>query len=386
MTLVKKSNVFPLWGLALLQTSALAWVGAPPAGATIVLAGATPEATARHKALAHEEGKQLKAVVGLRIQKDTWPAKLAVGATGVYLGPAKDGRTGLVLTSAHQWFYEAVPGKAGQLDIVVITFGPKNTAALAAGSSIAFARRVVIHPDHRKAAAASASYSASSKPGAAELARTDLALVEFELNPMLLRSLEEQGVQPALIYNGTGYKKPLLEGQIAGFGALGTHQSPVLENQAEKKIHAGNTRVSHCVLQGKAGFHHWSPHAAAGLALLEQGGPDASLNSDQYSLALAAQTYLDPVNQLVIQVQSHKKQALFAEGDSGSPLFLNTSKGLTVAGIASYSCSHFLYCPATGKGVPFIRQMWEPLKENLPWIEAVRDGDRAGSLVMEVKN
>jgi hypothetical protein len=361
--------------------AAFAVFAALPAAATIHLAGKTLEETARIQALAHQAGRQRKETVGITYQMAHWPGGQTSRATGVYLGLAEDGRTGLVLTAAHSWIQGASAPGAAQPVIVVLHFGPSNRVLDLEDGLSFLAKRVVLHPDHRAVGACAAS-SSSEPPN--DLRKADLAMVEFDLPPAHAEALKHFGVRPARLYQGTGYRKPLLEGLIAGFGLLSTQDLTAWDNQKQRLIHAGHTRVSHRSIDDRTGFYHWSPLSAQGVALQAKGVQDPDVNADLFALMPKAQTFRDGVTQEDIHVQSHARQALFAQGDSGGPLYFNTSAGLALAGICSYSCNQVLISQETGEGAMFIRQMWEPLMGLGPWLEAIRRGDHATSVVLAV--
>jgi hypothetical protein len=212
---------------------------------------------------------------------------------------------------------------------------------------------------------------------------TDLAVLEFKVSPSLAQDLERRGIQPAQLYGGTGYRKPLLEALILGFGVTGTNGSAELGNEVDRRVHAGNLRVTYSPFHGRTGFHHWSPLAPEGLKLAN--AIASGKNLDQFALVSAPRTYYDGIGRQAIPVQSHPNQALMADGDSGGPLFFNTSQGLRVAGIASYSSRVALLRTQEGPAEVFIHRLWEPVLDHAAWIEAVRNGDRSGSLVMDVR-
>ena len=247
------------------------------------------------------------------------------------------------------------------------------------------AKRVDLHPDYKKGSIDFKYYShAGALPTNAEVQRTDLAILEFPMDSVTAKNLESLGVHPATIYDGTGFKKPLIAAQIVGFGSFGTSQSGQLTNQNEYKVYSGYTRVTYGAYLGRVGFYHWSPFTADGLKLFDSDSLDASMNPDQFSLHPMAMEYFDPDSKTRVHVQSHPSQALFSGGDSGSPLFFQAANGLRVAGIASTSGASELINPSDRSEKMFIRQMWEPLKEQLPWIEDIQRGDRGSSLVWEV--
>ena len=355
-----------------------------PGQATIILGGATPEEDARLKARAHQLALEHKNVVGLVFSKDNWAQAQVAQATGVYLGPSADGRTGLVLTSAHPWLEEADPDQAGKVAYLLVNFGPDNLMWPTAGKVQAVGLRVVF--PFGKYASAQASADATGMTFSRQMPDlTDLAIVEFLLTPRRAQALAALGVAPARLYDGEGYRAPLLEGLISGYGLFGTSHGARLGNAAEKQPHAGYTRVSYGLGRTGFGFLHWSPYAPEGEALIPEARKgEGNLNEDQFLTVAEPEVWHDERSGAKVQVRSHPRQTLIAAGDSGGPLFFNTRKGLALAGIASHSGDVPLVAEGGAATRLFIRQMWVPVKAHRAWIEAVRAGSTGGCEVMEV--
>ncbi len=336
---------------------ALGWVqmltlglgGLAPAHAIIIQAGADPEATAALQARAHKMGARHTCVVGI-LCTDTHEAQTT--ATGVYLGLSDDGKKGLVLTAGHTGDKLPKPLKE-----IVISFGPAMRSEEAINI---FANRKVVHPADPHA------------PGASK----DLAILEFDA-AIGGEALEKMGVKPAVLYQGTGYRKPLLEGEIAGFGLFGTHASPVSHRLFT--IHGGKTRVTFEEWMGRTGFLHMSRVSDQ----LVKSGAAKGGHPNRLQFAMTHEEsevrHLDGARPL--RFRSHPDQALITEGDSGGPLFFNTKEGLKVAGIASRVGIEPLAW--SGGEDLFIHQFWEPVMDAVKWIAAVKAGATDTSRIIE---
>jgi hypothetical protein len=337
----------------------------------VVQGGKTPEESVRALAQNHDEALAEKSVVLLLINDED---RGNIG-TGVFIGIDGSGQTGYILTAAH-----VLTIRGGRVDDgipmrpsdIQITFGPSQSRA--GGNRIAFmASRAVVHPDF-------GAYLDASMPGrhgkrlARWMVRNDLALLEFPLGSNGADHLERRGIRAARLYDGAGYEKPLREARIAGFGQSGTHQGVGYRNQP--RIQAGMTLVSHGTWRGHTGFTHWSPVSSTLSRWLS--GKDRSQSLDlsgfQFEMMEPA-TYVNSLDQSLIRVASHPKQALGAIGDSGGPLFLETRRGPEVAGIYSICGYEYLTSYFTGaKARWFHCHQWAPVKENLAWIRGVMTG------------
>ena len=343
-----------------------------PGHAVVIKAGSSPEEDARLEAESHEAGKKQKSVVGILTGFVGEPAN---GFSGVYLGLAKDGRTGLVLTCGHG--FPDVKGRATpqEGEQWVITFGPRRTQRHSDGAIRVLGTRVTLHP-------------AYAKPGVdwkvCEGIRcgilrgysvNDLAILEFNAE-RVKEGLERAGVEPALVFeDSSGFSGSLMEGQFFGFGTFGTQTSPGLENP-EGRIHSGHTYVSYQSHRGRTAFISWNPQASGD-------APPSLLSGDQrnglsFSLVDTETEFLNPGDAKGTKVRSHPDQALHSPGDSGGPLFFKTDDGLRLAGIITSSTMEELVEPKTKTQARFHCQFFEPVMPNLKWIRAIQEGDGIG--------
>ena len=129
---------------------------------------------------------------------------------------------------------------------------------------------------------------------------------------------------------------------------------------------------------------HWTvmDEAAKGL----WASSDPLDNVYQFRGIPEARSYLSFLDSQVITVQSHERQALGADGDSGAPLFVLSKDGQPE--LAGVFCTHFRdaqFSFAT-RDIEYLNmQMFEPLKDHLAWIREVLAGRRGSSPVLEVK-
>jgi hypothetical protein len=295
-------------------------------------------------------------------------------ATGVYLGESSDGARGLVLTAAHP-FLDDPDGGTNRPQRLRLFFHQGSSPAKAGTFIQVAARRAVIHPDCR--------YHRYDKPYAGTTLTTeksmidrDLAIVEFDA-PSSRDRLAKARVQPVDLYDGTGYRRPLLEAEIVGFGLFGFSSSPALADRF--KPYAGRTRVTYGEWRGSRGFLHWSPPRVGAPRM----DPDPRVNTLQFALVEEPTHALNPFDKSPIAIHSHPEQALFAHGDSGGPLLFQSQGKLRVAGISSGFYGEFLFLGSALR--PFHLQIWEPVKDSLEWIRAVVDGTPdASSRVVEL--
>jgi hypothetical protein len=367
------------WALAL----AACLLGLPTA-AVVIRGGATPEADARLKAQAHALALEHPNVVWMQFHAGTGNSQEFGDCTGVYLGLAQDGHTGLILTSAHQWL-QSPP----ELQSILVHFCPGRQSGDYEGRVRAAGLRVVFpFPAALGAAAAASSAASAPAPRAGwDFTRDpDLALVLLDLGPAKAEQLEALGVRPARLYDGDGYRsRPLLDALIVGYGRFATRTSLHLENQRDPAGYAGYTKVTYGTLPGRATFFHLAPFTKAGEALLGPARKDPTLNTYQWRQVDAEETWVDAESLAKVAVRSHPRQALTTNGDSGGPMFLKTSQGLALAGIASAEKGHFLLSPQADRVEQFICQQWEPVKPHLAWIEAVRQGRLGDSRVLDAE-
>jgi len=189
--------------------------------------------------------------------------------------------------------------------------------------------------------------------------------------------LAKAGIQPAELYDGTGYLTPLIEAEIVGFGLFGFSASPALADRFQP--YAGRTRVSYGDWRGSKGFLHWSPPRKAG----HGPHPDPLSNNVQFTLVQEPIKATNPFDQSPIPIWSHPQQALITSGDSGGPLLFRSQGKTKVAGISSSIYGEFLYLGL--ELVPFHLQIWEPVKDSLEWIHGVMAGNaKASSRVVEL--
>jgi len=348
----------------------------PPAQAVVIRGGATAEEDRALEARSHQAGVRLTSMVGITVPCAESP--LPALGTGVYLGTSADGRRGLVLTAAH--LFADLGEGAGLAVGTVVHVGPALDPFAAGVSTQLQVTRVRVHPRF-KFHQDFTSRDAEGRPRPTVMNTCDLALLEFDAaayGAILLKA----GVTAAALYDGTGFTKPLLEAEVAGFGAFGTRTSPTVHNAF--KVHAGNTRVSHGTWRGRTGFLHLSPLSASGLAALSSADPRA--NVYQFEWVGTPLRAFSPADRSPLRVQSHPNQALPASGDSGGPLFFNTKTGLKVAGIYSqYLAEPLLMDGLVDACKPFVLQVWEPVMEHLPWIQEVRGGAAAPAAPVEKK-
>lgn len=185
----------------------------------------------------------------------------------------------------------------------------------------------------------------------------------------------------AVLYEGKGYRdRPLLEARIAGIGGFATSASAQVVNMSYR-IHSGHTRVTFATLDDRPAFFHWSPLDPLEAATIDFTDPKANLQP--FTLQPDPMEYVSRMAGGKVLVQSHPKQALFVDGDSGSPLYFQNNGILKVAGIAS----GFLWDTLTdGSGTkrPFALQFWEPVVTKLDWIRAARKGEPGASRVLNL--
>ena len=368
-------------GLGLLQGLLLTFGSMMPVQATIIQAGKDAKEDAHLEAMSHEAGKKHRNVVGIEMGT-LGQSSYGIG-TGVYIGLSADGKKGLILTAAHLIQGDPKQAASSHLPAVSLYFRPEIDLSETQGarSTGIPVQRAVLHPSYTYFDDFS-NKDAKGEPVAHRMASHDLAILEFDALEQK-RLLAWMEVTPAELYEGAGYTKPLLEGEIVGFGRFGTSNGPTLTIGG--RIHAGKTRVTFDDWRGRTGFLHWSPLSEKGREANASSKSDA--NVYQFDRNNEETQVFSPLTKKGYRVLSHKNQALCASGDIGCPLFLNTSTGLKVAGLYSQLIvGESLLGLQNGKLRLFILQIFEPVKQSLPWIQAVREGGDGGGQVIKFKS
>jgi hypothetical protein len=289
----------------------------------------------------------------------------------VFIGYSADGERGQVLTSAH--LFEPAPGGPPEtLEAVTLNFGPR----MAPQALRIPLTRVVIHPGYKHFQDRSSVDQAGFSLPVPMLAH-DLAILEFKAAPFQA-GLGRRGVRPAALDQGTGFRTPLLQAAIAGFGRFGTSANPKLA--AQQTLYGGNTRVSYGAWRGTQAFMHWSQLSEAGLAARRAADPDG--NRWQCELADTRKVCFNPGDRGPVPVLSDKAQAFGCDGDQGGPLFFNTAKGPVLAGIQSIDLVEALALPGGGHAA-FLQQRWEPVLDHLEWIKEVQAGTLGRSGILQ---
>ena len=352
----------------------------------------TPASAKALLAQAHERGRQCKSVVGLCIAfvpVDSNEEFETVG-TGVFIGTTEDGRSGLILTCAHLWFPEGLGRKS--VSEIRVNFGAENRFRPVAGMLQVLGTRVIFPPNHRSGYDPNPEACPTLIPAIFDKVilrkHTDMALVEFPMEPALAEALAGHGFQAARFYDDPRLRKPLvdgeplLEGWFAGFGRPGFRDQPMLLPRAIPKVHAGDTLVGYDETGSVPCFSQvspWTPSSGPKRPIEEY---DPEENDSQFEPAPRAQTWWDLYNRAWVEVQTHPEQACMASGDSGGPLYLQDGQGDLLAGIAS----HVEWPVLTEKGgkgrKKFLMQRWVAIHPYLPWIAAVRQGDLGSLWVM----
>jgi hypothetical protein len=345
-----------------------------PAEAVVFRAGEAKDAATEREAKAHQLGKAHPAVAALQII----PADFgqACAGTGTYLGTDEDGQRGYLLTAAHLFLDGPKPTPREQLLAVDITFDP---APAEAKEPLRIPATRVIVCDRYLPRTDLSQKDALGRGIPMRMKANDLALVEFSAKDHGA-ALAKLRVKPMALYQGTGYARPLLEAQLAGFGSFGTDRCAKLDRA--KRIHGGFTRVTYGSRRGQADFHVWLPYSEEGLK--RAGDPDQDANIYQTAPVPAQRTYLDLLAGTEVAVRSHPDQAVFAAGDSGGPLLFLNKGELKVAGVASQSLGEHLLDPRTEQWIPFLHQTYAPVMDHAGWVQAVMKGEPGKSQVLEV--
>ena len=334
---------------------------APGAAEAVVVMARKGEKRAELLEKAHQFGLAHPWVVGLRFSaKD----EMLQTATGAFLGVGPDGRTGHVLTAAHVIIRDLHKQELRLPARFEIVFGPALNRFNPSNGVKFQADRIHVHPGFQIFQDASLPPRRGKKV-AQTLARNDLAVIRFDLGPGGAALLAARGIEPARLYDGAGFRTPLREAAIVGYGLSGTTKDLHLE--ASGRIHGGRTKVTYGTWRGLTGFLHWSPVSAEATA--------ASRKSNFCQCdPTPRRNYVDPVTHGFIPVESHPEQVLGNFGDSGGPLILFTRRGPEVAGIYSAFNNDRLPSYFTGAEVnpgKLHYQYWVPVKEHLGWIRPV---------------
>jgi hypothetical protein len=321
-----------------------------PAHATILLGGATPEETALLEEKAHQAGARHTNVVGLTLEFHDGDLGMISYATGVYIGLTDDGQTGLVLSAGHAFDQNVRPKGLRSPKRAWVSLGPKILGKGEAGSVMIPAVRVELHPEFRW-----------SSDSAHAWTTNDLALVAFDAS-IHREALRAHGIAPAKLRADHESKPPLIEAELVGFGRLGTHACRTLTSP--RRVHSGHTWVTPGIVTGRTVLLHRSPVFTVG-----EGKDTVHFGFDRIEAGL---TIKDPETGLETQLRSHQDQALGAPGDSGGPLFFNTSEGLEVAGIYSGCMIQSVEVVGTLEDEFVNTQVWEPVARHLSWIQSCR--------------
>jgi hypothetical protein len=187
--------------------------------------------------------------------------------------------------------------------------------------------------------------------------------------------LQEHGIAPAKLRAEHESKTPMVEAELVGFGRFGTHACRTLASP--RRVHSGNTWVTPGIVTGRTVLLHRSPVFTDG-----EGKGQVYFGFDRIEDVL---TIIDPETGARTGLRSHQNQALGAPGDSGGPLFFNTSEGLEVAGIYS-GCMLQLVALADAEVDEMVNtQVWEPVAIHLPWIQSYREGSPESLLDPQAK-
>jgi len=129
------------------------------------------------------------------------------------------------------------------------------------------------------------------------------------------------------------------------------------------------------------GFYHWSPMHE--LALVDLNARPGGSGPYRFVEGKAGANLANPLDGSPASVRSAKFQVMTHSGDSGGPLFFNTSEGFKLAGTCVSARRADLKSAFSARpDVPCYLERWEPLKEYHGWIKAVLAGDLGKSRVL----
>lgn len=335
-----------------------------PGRAIILPESKDADDNARLEAQSHQEAARHAWVVGLAVRKQ---GGFGFG-TSVYLGESQDGKKAQFLSAAHLFMDDPVRADRKEPISVTLHFGPQMPA-LARDLPPLAAQWVRLHPDFDYVDCMGLDQWGEPMPARNKV--HDLAIVELDIASVLdfRGKMAACGVRPAILYDGVGYAKPLLEAEIVGYGGYGTQSGPAAANRL--KIHQGQTLVTYGGWLGEpACFRQWTRISAECMEEMRSGTfgkvhqfvPDfkeiLARNADDGS---------------EVRVKSYRRQARTGCGDSGGPLLFNSKdKVMKVAGIASHTRAVKL-C-VDGQARLFWMDVWMPVKDHLKWILDVRQG------------
>ena len=299
-----------------------------PARAIIVQAGPDPDADRRLEQDSHQAAAAFKAVAAIRLRFDRNQVHYA--GTGVFIGASRDGRKGLLLTSAGIFGYDPDrPRPLGCLGIEVV-FGPDP--AVAEGRLEVPAERVLIRPGYTRShhgLLRAPERMRDPEPST----KDDLAILEFDLSAHGAE-LEAAGIAPAALPGQEVERKAAATGPVALQGQLVDLEEAALRPVAPDS-RAQSREAGSAPLLGLGGEQKDSaawPKAAeplletkgAGIGL-KPGAPDGGLPTALEATFLGYGAYgttramLFPGNTRVHQVAT-----LVTRGDFlGSQVFMN---------------------------------------------------------------
>jgi hypothetical protein len=350
---------------ALLQAATLAALVPGAARATVILAGKTKEEDVARERASREAGKKHRFMVGVAVGTDG-----DTRGSAVFLGFSKDGQTGFVLTVAHGFIKGEAPTQKERTQPVTLYFGPSISRSEDVLEVPGL--RVIVHPGY-------ATRSDTKGKGDRPIVGDDVALVFFDAS-RVKAALDRLGVKAAALYDGQGFKRPLLEAEIVGYGLFGTNESPWLD-ECGRKVHAGRTLVSFGKFQGRTVFQTWCPYTRDGYKAAVGTG-EFMTNRYQFALAPRLIEIVNPYDKTVIRIQTHEDHAVGTPGDSGGPLVLNTSRGLMVAGLYSISYKGIRILDGLGGDERYLLGLYEPVMGHRAWIQAVQEGQLGKSIVL----
>jgi hypothetical protein len=365
----------PLRSVRLAVTALALTLASLPAGAIVVQEGKTPEDTARRLAEAHAEGRKHPNVVGL--QAIGLEGELVEG-TGVFLGLDDKGQTGFVLTASHL-FRELgqKPGSRAFLGVMV-TFGPRNGSTQGAGCHRVAANRIYIHPDREEFADR---LERDGRISESPAIRHDVAVLAFPAEGCG-KALDRLGVKPAALFDEEIPRAPLTAARIAGFGLSGTHGDVML--QATGRIHAGDQLVTFGRYRGLDAFMQWHVYPdSIVLNWSKSTWYGEAFNRSAFQPMAETQSFTTPCLPEPVQVRTLPRECSAAVGDSGGPLFLVNKAGeQAVAGILNYRRYDYS-TGADGRKRILTVMLAEPVKDHLPFIRSIQEGQPGKAEVIE---
>lgn len=364
LTLTSKSLI--IWGICLLA-------GLAPARAAIFHPEADTDGDLLAESASHKAGAEHRALVRIYLAGGKISMQESVG-TGVYIGPGRDGRRGLLLTAAHLFEYDPVKPEPLPYDRVYAEFGPDP--AEAKGKVRVEARRVLLPVGYTTQYFGSLAGAGRRRDPEPSI-RHDLALVEFDLAPVAA-DLEAAGIAPAHLH-GAGEHRGL-ELQAAMFLGYGCHGTTAdLLFPSNERVHLGRTLVSSADYCGREVLVNLAPMCGEAMRRFRRGEADMMLlyrfSAQASPREACARTFPGS-----LWLATHPGQAVPSPGDSGGPLLVRAADGtLRVAGVSSGTARHRVRLAPWRKQ----RRGWalmtifEPVGPHRDWIERMRE-DKAG--------